>query len=171
MAHIYGQYYHNYLIYVPQNATYARGNEESLKYGSTQYYHHANYLNYSYGQYFPNYVPHATYTRGSEETLKYYYYCLNYVLQCYTRERSLYVSSYRVGGKLSPSTAKGYSRKRAITANIPMADHVGHISLPIRVDINLIHAAYSTKLLINICLLYTSPSPRDLSTSRMPSSA
>ena len=25
--------------------------------------------------------------------------------------------------------------------------------------------------LINICLLYTSPSPRDLSTSRMPSSA
>ena len=24
---------------------------------------------------------------------------------------------------------------------------------------------------INICLLYTSPSPRDLSTSRMPSSA
>ena len=25
--------------------------------------------------------------------------------------------------------------------------------------------------IINICLLYTSPSPRDLSTSRMPSSA
>ena len=28
-----------------------------------------------------------------------------------------------------------------------------------------------TKVHINICLLYTSPSPRDLSTSRMPSSA
>ena len=27
------------------------------------------------------------------------------------------------------------------------------------------------KLKLNICLLYTSPSPRDLSTSRMPSSA
>ena len=34
-------------------------------------------------------------------------------------------------------------------------------------------ASYSTKgnLTINTCLLYTSPSPRDLSTSRMPSSA
>ena len=29
----------------------------------------------------------------------------------------------------------------------------------------------SGKFLIGICLLYTSPSPRDLSTSRMPSSA
>ena len=28
-----------------------------------------------------------------------------------------------------------------------------------------------TKKLLNYCLLYTSPSPRDLSTSRMPSSA
>ena len=31
--------------------------------------------------------------------------------------------------------------------------------------------AKSTKDLVHICLLYTSPSPRDLSTSRMPSSA
>jgi len=30
---------------------------------------------------------------------------------------------------------------------------------------------YWRDLRINICLLYTSPSPRDLSTSRMPSSA
>ena len=30
---------------------------------------------------------------------------------------------------------------------------------------------YEKKLYKNICLLYTSPSPRDLSTSRMPSSA
>ena len=29
----------------------------------------------------------------------------------------------------------------------------------------------ATKVTKNICLLYTSPSPRDLSTSRMPSSA
>ena len=28
-----------------------------------------------------------------------------------------------------------------------------------------------TRSLVNACLLYTSPSPRDLSTSRMPSSA
>ena len=35
-------------------------------------------------------------------------------------------------------------------------------------------SAYARKILIDgyiICLLYTSPSPRDLSTSRMPSSA
>ena len=30
---------------------------------------------------------------------------------------------------------------------------------------------YSTITPCNVCLLYTSPSPRDLSTSRMPSSA
>ena len=33
------------------------------------------------------------------------------------------------------------------------------------------HLAASTLVNINTCLLYTSPSPRDLSTSRMPSSA
>ena len=32
-------------------------------------------------------------------------------------------------------------------------------------------AEYSTNMLPKVCLLYTSPSPRDLSTSRMPSSA
>ena len=32
-------------------------------------------------------------------------------------------------------------------------------------------AAFSDKVCIDDCLLYTSPSPRDLSTSRMPSSA
>ena len=30
---------------------------------------------------------------------------------------------------------------------------------------------YEEKGLLSVCLLYTSPSPRDLSTSRMPSSA
>ena len=30
---------------------------------------------------------------------------------------------------------------------------------------------YLKKVWVNVCLLYTSPSPRDLSTSRMPSSA
>eukprot|EP00831_Metopus_contortus_P045164 TRINITY_DN3619_c0_g1_i7.p1 TRINITY_DN3619_c0_g1~~TRINITY_DN3619_c0_g1_i7.p1 ORF type:complete len:118 (+),score=24.74 TRINITY_DN3619_c0_g1_i7:94-447(+) len=31
--------------------------------------------------------------------------------------------------------------------------------------------SYAEKFMHNLCLLYTSPSPRDLSTSRMPSSA
>ena len=34
-----------------------------------------------------------------------------------------------------------------------------------------IHLPESTTVIVGICLLYTSPSPRDLSTSRMPSSA
>ena len=33
------------------------------------------------------------------------------------------------------------------------------------------HGLWSAKALVEACLLYTSPSPRDLSTSRMPSSA
>ena len=43
-----------------------------------------------------------------------------------------------------------------------------------RTTVNLnecIRAASSRCIFINTCLLYTSPSPRDLSTSRMPSSA
>ena len=41
-------------------------------------------------------------------------------------------------------------------------------------DLTVIEAAELSKLLEEkwgVCLLYTSPSPRDLSTSRMPSSA
>jgi len=34
-----------------------------------------------------------------------------------------------------------------------------------------VHEIYHVRRLLEICLLYTSPSPRDLSTSRMPSSA
>ena len=32
-------------------------------------------------------------------------------------------------------------------------------------------SVYATEWITKVCLLYTSPSPRDLSTSRMPSSA
>ena len=44
----------------------------------------------------------------------------------------------------------------------------------VRFAYNEIHgngAPGSTEVIVSICLLYTSPSPRDLSTSRMPSSA
>ena len=37
--------------------------------------------------------------------------------------------------------------------------------------LNIIALAAKTNQLVNSCLLYTSPSPRDLSTARMPSSA
>ena len=36
---------------------------------------------------------------------------------------------------------------------------------------NIIRAVFGLPKVFHICLLYTSPSPRDLSTSRMPSSA
>ena len=36
---------------------------------------------------------------------------------------------------------------------------------------NLLQVPELTSIVVNTCLLYTSPSPRDLSTSRMPSSA
>ena len=45
------------------------------------------------------------------------------------------------------------------------------------IDVNIIHKIIEasnideTTGVIEVCLLYTSPSPRDLSTSRMPSSA
>ena len=57
---------------------------------------------------------------------------------------------------------------RALLASVPEAD-----SIDLRLDLH--RAAYARAEEIaerwRICLLYTSPSPRDLSTSRMPSSA
>ena len=38
-------------------------------------------------------------------------------------------------------------------------------------DTDVLNNFKSTAKKLNVCLLYTSPSPRDLSTSRMPSSA
>ena len=42
---------------------------------------------------------------------------------------------------------------------------------PVVADVQDMDVAALTELLSGHCLLYTSPSPRDLSTSRMPSSA
>ena len=47
---------------------------------------------------------------------------------------------------------------------VPLADDLDN-----RVYLNAVDTTASEE--INVCLLYTSPSPRDLSTSRMPSSA
>ena len=51
---------------------------------------------------------------------------------------------------------------------------IGHTYITVllyHVDLQEIERFYSSKLDAYPCLLYTSPSPRDLSTSRMPSSA
>ena len=46
-----------------------------------------------------------------------------------------------------------------------------HYNIPLSVSANVIVAAGKSDPRQYACLLYTSPSPRDLSTSRMPSSA
>ena len=50
--------------------------------------------------------------------------------------------------------------------DLSVCDQIGHevLSLPT-------HSMMESKTVDKVCLLYTSPSPRDLSTSRMPSSA
>ena len=60
--------------------------------------------------------------------------------------------------------SKGYW---VVRANVNDADEY---SKYIQIATNIIEK-YDGRFLIRGCLLYTSPSPRDLSTSRMPSSA
>ena len=48
---------------------------------------------------------------------------------------------------------------------------LGYPVLEINLDTDQIHDALDDTIQMYNCLLYTSPSPRDLSTSRMPSSA
>ena len=54
--------------------------------------------------------------------------------------------------------------------------HERHISLRAKAEVYVNSREYTSRdgnigYIVNVCLLYTSPSPRDLSTSRMPSSA
>ena len=46
-----------------------------------------------------------------------------------------------------------------------------YLMLLIAIGMNFFSYWFSDSVVLKICLLYTSPSPRDLSTSRMPSSA
>ena len=56
------------------------------------------------------------------------------------------------------------------TRFLPASKAIPKEMLPI-IDKPLIQYAVEEAINIGVCLLYTSPSPRDLSTSRMPSSA
>ena len=58
-----------------------------------------------------------------------------------------------------------------IRINYPNGDMVGHTGDLLAVEISVETVDMCVGRLIDACLLYTSPSPRDLSTSRMPSSA
>ena len=61
---------------------------------------------------------------------------------------------------------------QAVVDNLNLKIHITE-SLPNFAEFTVVEAATPQQQLrtIYICLLYTSPSPRDLSTSRMPSSA
>ena len=64
-----------------------------------------------------------------------------------------------IGSKITELTpSRGFAAELAAAATVVFASTLG---LPIS----------TTHTLVGACLLYTSPSPRDLSTSRMPSSA
>ena len=68
-----------------------------------------------------------------------------------------------------------YSTKIEPKYNDKSNSRVGLITLAtdfrIEKDFNEVIKNMDVDLFVNSCLLYTSPSPRDLSTSRMPSSA
>ena len=51
---------------------------------------------------------------------------------------------------------------------LPVIAEGVNVSIP---SAGMLISAYAIGVMVGACLLYTSPSPRDLSTSRMPSSA
>ena len=55
--------------------------------------------------------------------------------------------------------------------NIGTIGHVDHGKTTLTAAITMHQGAHGLAEVRSFCLLYTSPSPRDLSTSRMPSSA
>ena len=63
---------------------------------------------------------------------------------------------------------------RVFEENVEIEQGVWNINNPIHFEVQNLDTISEYNFIINVrhaCLLYTSPSPRDLSTSRMPSSA
>ena len=85
----------------------------------------------------------------------------NEVINPATNAPYLTVEELSLAVKRTVETAFEYVRVRGEISQ-PRTPASGHIYLTLKDDRNALSA---------VCLLYTSPSPRDLSTSRMPSSA
>ena len=73
---------------------------------------------------------------------------------------------HQIGNFITPSN-------RTFRVEAPLENPDGLIKPNLNARLNMIDYANPEAIIIpfRICLLYTSPSPRDLSTSRMPSSA
>ena len=82
------------------------------------------------------------------------------------RRRDLSVTIYRILLYLSRMRERDAESKRLM--RIERATGIERKELKIHLE-KLVDAGYVKQIIS--CLLYTSPSPRDLSTSRMPSSA
>jgi len=82
-------------------------------------------------------------------------------------------SQYLIHEKVARSEASIYhlKRGRALLASDRPDEASGEFQKAIDIDPTNQAAAQELDRLMRACLLYTSPSPRDLSTSRMPSSA
>ena len=69
----------------------------------------------------------------------------------------------------NPTYAMGFQASNAAWLNAPVATDTNEVVIP--VVFHVIHTGAPYGQQENICLLYTSPSPRDKRQSRMPSSA
>ena len=91
----------------------------------------------------------------------------------FTLENLLWINVGLAGG-IMVGALPGLTGTMAMALLLPLT--YGLASIPgvmllLGVYCGSIYGGSITAILINTCLLYTSPSPRDLSTSRMPSSA
>ena len=77
-----------------------------------------------------------------------------------------------VGGGMAGLSCAAALAKRGVSDVVLLEAHtLAHARASSYGETRMFREMYSDPVLCRFCLLYTSPSPRDLSTSRMPSSA
>ena len=83
------------------------------------------------------------------------------------------IASYEAKKSLTMIDVKTFPKEhiRCGTSFLFLIVFISLLTLPFIPNVNIVLTAVTRILHVVVCLLYTSPSPRDLSTSRMPSSA
>ena len=82
-----------------------------------------------------------------------------------------FISLIGISYFLSISFGENLAREKKVSKKIITDEDPIHIEEKLEIDFTLVQKYYLQEGETFTCLLYTSPSPRDLSTSRMPSSA